>query len=453
MRKNWLAAGVMVTLAASVMAAEIDFSDFDDSLMRVDGRCDQGARLQCRRSGCQGVAGQCRRAGRRACVGREIFRSQARGATRRRLRARRQGASRRGGAGHRSAEISTPRRMACARWSRPARPATKPTSHPNEIGILARRVVRCLRRRCWRRCRCGVAAQNIFDFDDWMQRIDDGSQDLQRHIAARDPPAASGAAREIEELYGLMEKFFEKRGNADDAVRWSREGREFAHTRAGGPRGAPVRFGAPQCARHCAWLSRLPFQLQTICKLVITGATCLALLYMQVWQLSRWTDSRVGTRRPAKPDRTLTRAARTLGVERKSQALEFAATGSLVPVRPGAGARARPGRSSRCQTTAPASTTPRRRRVCRSRGCRWWSRAARGPRPWSRRSTSSSPAPGLERARNATGGAAPTAQPAAVEERRAEIWSTPQGFIKAALANEARVERKSGVSTRVVHRR
>jgi hypothetical protein len=74
----------------------------------------------------------------------------------------------------------------------------------------------------------GAVAQNLFDFDDWMQRIDDGSQDLQRHIAARDPEAASGAAREIEELYGLMEKFFEKRGNADDAVRWSREGREFA---------------------------------------------------------------------------------------------------------------------------------------------------------------------------------------------------------------------------------
>ena len=71
-------------------------------------------------------------------------------------------------------------------------------------------------------------AQNLLDFDDWMQRIDDGSQNLQRYIAARDPQAASGAAREIEELYGLMEKFFEKRGNADDAVRWSREGRQFA---------------------------------------------------------------------------------------------------------------------------------------------------------------------------------------------------------------------------------
>lgn len=40
------------------------------------------------------------------------------------------------------------------------------------------------------------------------------------------------------------------------------------------------------------------------------------------------------------------------------------------------------------------------------------------------------------------GGAAPvaTTQPAALEERRAEIWSTPQGFIKAALANQASVQ-------------
>lgn len=73
-----------------------------------------------------------------------------------------------------------------------------------------------------------AVAQNLFDFDAWMQRIDDGSQNLQRHIAARDTKAASGAAQEIEELYGLMEKFFEKRGNSDDAVRWSREGRQFA---------------------------------------------------------------------------------------------------------------------------------------------------------------------------------------------------------------------------------
>src|SRR4051812_10021188 len=73
-----------------------------------------------------------------------------------------------------------------------------------------------------------AAAQSVFDFDDWMQRIDDQSQDLQRHIAARDAAAAVESARELEELYALTQAFFEKRADAADAVRWSREGREYA---------------------------------------------------------------------------------------------------------------------------------------------------------------------------------------------------------------------------------
>jgi hypothetical protein len=73
-----------------------------------------------------------------------------------------------------------------------------------------------------------AAAEDVLDFDDWMQRIDDGSQDLQRQIAARDRVAATAQAREIEELYARMEQFFEKRGDAAEAVRYSREGRAFA---------------------------------------------------------------------------------------------------------------------------------------------------------------------------------------------------------------------------------
>jgi hypothetical protein len=70
--------------------------------------------------------------------------------------------------------------------------------------------------------------QSILDFDDWMQRIDESSQDLQRGIDARDVAAAKLSAREIEELYGAMEKFFEKRGETGNATRWSREGADWA---------------------------------------------------------------------------------------------------------------------------------------------------------------------------------------------------------------------------------
>lgn len=38
----------------------------------------------------------------------------------------------------------------------------------------------------------------------------------------------------------------------------------------------------------------------------------------------------------------------------------------------------------------------------------------------------------------------PTPQPAAVEERRAEIWSTPHGFVKAALSNQAESKADKG---------
>jgi hypothetical protein len=71
-------------------------------------------------------------------------------------------------------------------------------------------------------------AHSVFDLDEWMDRIDDGNQDLQRSIAARDRDAALERARELEELYRLMEKFFVDHGGSDNAVRISREGRAQA---------------------------------------------------------------------------------------------------------------------------------------------------------------------------------------------------------------------------------
>jgi hypothetical protein len=73
-------------------------------------------------------------------------------------------------------------------------------------------------------------AQSVLDFDEWMQRIDRRSQSVQRNLAAGDATAASADAREIGELYGSMEAYFSRRGNADDAVKLSREGRELAAT-------------------------------------------------------------------------------------------------------------------------------------------------------------------------------------------------------------------------------
>ncbi len=71
-------------------------------------------------------------------------------------------------------------------------------------------------------------AQSILQFDRWMQRIDRRSQSVQRHIDAQDAAAALADARELGELYGLMEDYFQRRGESADAVRISREGASLA---------------------------------------------------------------------------------------------------------------------------------------------------------------------------------------------------------------------------------
>jgi hypothetical protein len=99
-------------------------------------------------------------------------------------------------------------------------------------------------RRAWRR-RFGAAVvvatgalaagqaafgQSVLDFDDWMEKIDRRSQSVQRNLANKNAAAASTDAREIGDLYGSMETYFTRRGNADNAVKLSREGRELAAT-------------------------------------------------------------------------------------------------------------------------------------------------------------------------------------------------------------------------------
>lgn len=75
-----------------------------------------------------------------------------------------------------------------------------------------------------------VCAQGILDFDDWMQKIDRKSQSVQRNLMRRDVNAATADAREIGELYGSMETYFTRRGNAANAVKLSKEGRDLAAT-------------------------------------------------------------------------------------------------------------------------------------------------------------------------------------------------------------------------------
>ena len=73
-----------------------------------------------------------------------------------------------------------------------------------------------------------VCAQSVLDFDEWMQKIDRRSQSVQRNLTRKDVNAATADAREIGELYGSMETYFTRRGDAANAVKLSREGRDLA---------------------------------------------------------------------------------------------------------------------------------------------------------------------------------------------------------------------------------
>jgi hypothetical protein len=75
-----------------------------------------------------------------------------------------------------------------------------------------------------------VRAQSVLDFDEWMQKIDRRSQSVQRNLTRKDVNGATADAREIGELYGSMETYFTRRGNAPNAVKLSKEGRDLAAT-------------------------------------------------------------------------------------------------------------------------------------------------------------------------------------------------------------------------------
>ena len=69
---------------------------------------------------------------------------------------------------------------------------------------------------------------SLFDFEVWMRAIDQRSVSVQRHIEARRLDAATADARELERLYGLMERYFVEDYAARDGAQISQDGRLLA---------------------------------------------------------------------------------------------------------------------------------------------------------------------------------------------------------------------------------
>jgi hypothetical protein len=63
-----------------------------------------------------------------------------------------------------------------------------------------------------------VYAEAAFDFETLMEAIDTNAHNLQGNIATKDVNATVALAKKMQDDFKLVEGFFEKRGNANDAV-------------------------------------------------------------------------------------------------------------------------------------------------------------------------------------------------------------------------------------------
>jgi cytochrome c556 len=73
-----------------------------------------------------------------------------------------------------------------------------------------------------------VFAQTAEEFDAWMRTIDEKNQALQTDIAAKDAKSTTDDAKVLQDTFKLIEGFWTRRGNAEDAVELSQKAQEGA---------------------------------------------------------------------------------------------------------------------------------------------------------------------------------------------------------------------------------
>jgi len=71
------------------------------------------------------------------------------------------------------------------------------------------------------------ASASVVDADS-MQLMEDRQKSLSSNIATKDVKSALADAKELETMFKEVAAFYEQKGNASDAVAWSKENREIA---------------------------------------------------------------------------------------------------------------------------------------------------------------------------------------------------------------------------------
>lgn len=73
-----------------------------------------------------------------------------------------------------------------------------------------------------------VLATQLAVDEDSMQLLDDRNKSLASNIALRDAASARGDAEALAAMFAEIEAFYAQKGQADDAVSWSRQSRQLA---------------------------------------------------------------------------------------------------------------------------------------------------------------------------------------------------------------------------------
>jgi len=73
-----------------------------------------------------------------------------------------------------------------------------------------------------------ISAQVEVD-DDFMRNVEDTNKSLANHIALKNIKAGSGDAKELEQMFALVEAFYANKGDAGEALTISKKSRALLH--------------------------------------------------------------------------------------------------------------------------------------------------------------------------------------------------------------------------------
>lgn len=73
-----------------------------------------------------------------------------------------------------------------------------------------------------------VVADEVSIDEDYMQVMDDRTKSLTSNLALKNGQAAVEDAKELDQMFNDVEVFYMHKGNATDAVNWTRESRNLA---------------------------------------------------------------------------------------------------------------------------------------------------------------------------------------------------------------------------------